>query len=392
MAAGKSTRMYPVTLTQPKPLIRIANKPILAHQLDQLVGLVKEVILIVGYQSKMIQEMFGYSYRGIAIGYVEQREQLGTGHAAMQARPYIRDRFILMNGDDLYARKDIEACLQSQYALLAQEVEDPRKFGVLTVENGLVRDLIEKPEEPASNLTSVGLYVTDTRIFKILDTIPKSPRGEYEVTDAMKRLAQAVEMRCQVVSGYWIPVGYPWHVLNANDFLLEHDVEESGRSKGIEDGVVVQGHVWLDEQSLIRKGTYIQGNVRIGKHCMIGPNCHITGNTSIGDGCQIEAGTVIVNSVIDRYGRLAPFCHISHSVLGESVTLGTGTVTMSEPIKTPTVTSMIKGQSIASDRKQFGVTIGSRSVLQPHVVTFPGIKVAPETVIPAGKIVKKDLM
>ena len=84
MAAGQSTRMYPITLTQPKPLVRIANKPILAHQLDQLAGLVNEVIVVVGYKSKMIQEAFGYSYHNIALGNFMQ-EFGGGGHPAAAA-------------------------------------------------------------------------------------------------------------------------------------------------------------------------------------------------------------------------------------------------------------------------------------------------------------------
>jgi bifunctional UDP-N-acetylglucosamine pyrophosphorylase/glucosamine-1-phosphate N-acetyltransferase len=406
MAAGKSTRTYPLTLTKPKPLLRIANKTILAHQLDQFVGLIQEVIIIVGYKSKMIQEHFGYSYRSIALGYVEQQEQLGTGHAAMQARPYIRDRFLLMNGDDLYAREDIEACLRYPYGVLGKEVADPRKFGVLTVENGLVRDLIEKPEHPASNLTNVGMYALDKKIFGILDTIPKSPRGEYEVTDAIKRLAQIVDVHCHVMKGHWIPVGYPWHILNANDFLLGQYFEEiasdkitsgppskKGRIRGIiEEGVKIEGNIFLEEHSIIRQGSYIQGNVWIGKNCVIGPNCHITGNTSIGDNSHIGHGAAVKNSVIDRQCQIEPFCNILHSVLGENVSIGTGTVTMSAPIETKTVTSVIKEQVVASDREQFGVTVGSHVTIQPHVVTYPGVKIAPDTVVPPGTVVKEDLM
>ncbi len=95
-----------------------------------------------------------------------------------------------MNSDDLYARQDIEGCLTYPYSLLSMEVADPRQFGVLTVEDDLVKDLIEKPEHPASNLTSIGMYVFDRQIFEILDNIPRSPRGEYEVTDAVKQFAQ----------------------------------------------------------------------------------------------------------------------------------------------------------------------------------------------------------
>ncbi len=391
MAAGQSTRMYPITLTQPKPLVHIANKPILAHQLDQLEGLVNEVILVVGYKSKMLQEAFGYSYRNIAIGYVEQEEQLGTGHAAMQAGPYIKDRFLLMNGDDLYARQDIEACLQHEYTITAQEVPDVRPFSEVVLQNGLVHDIVEKPQNPAGNLASIGLFALDKKIFDILNTIPKSPRGEYELPDAIIKLMQIVDMHCHVVAGYWIPVGYPWHILNANDFLLEQYFGEISAGSTIASGVTVDGRLRLDKHSVIQPGTSIRGNVIIGRHCAIGPNCIITGNTAIGDHTVLGAGAIIENSVIDRHSRIDPYVILSHSIVGDHVTIGNGTVTMSDPLKTPTVTSIIKGRTVASDRQKFGVTIASQVVLQPHVTTFPGVKIGPGKTIAAGRILKKDI-
>lgn len=390
MAAGKSTRTYPLTLTKPKPLLRIANKPILAHQLDLFVGLIDEAILIVGYKHEMIRAEFGESYRGIALRYVEQREQLGTGHAAMQVEPYIRDRFVLMNGDDLYAKEDLDALLPHRYALLAQEVENPRLFGVLTVENGFVKDLIEKPEHPASNLTSVGMYVVDRAIFEALKQIPKSPRGEYEVTDAIKRLAQTAEMHYHVSPGLWMPIGFPWSVLTANDFLLQrnppHDVLGT-----IESHVKIDGYVSLGTGSVIRSGTHIQGNLCVGNHTVIGPNCDIRGNTSIGDHCMIAGSNSLINSVIDAHVHLAPFCQLSHTVVGDHAIVYSGLVTMSAPMETPTVMSVVKGESVDTGRAQFGAVFASRVMAQPHVVTFPGVKVAPDTVIAAGIVVKEDL-
>ena len=391
MAAGKSTRTYPLTLTKPKPLLHIANKAILAHQLDQFVGLIQEAIIIVGYKSEMIREFFGDSYRGIALGYVEQSEQLGTGHAAMQVRPYIRDRFLVMNGDDLYARKDIEGCLQYQYSLLGLEMPDPRLFGVLTVENGLVKNLIEKPEYPSSNLTNIGMYVFDMNIFPILDRIPKSPRGEYEITDAVRQLAQISNLHCHVSTEYWIPVGFPWSLLNANDFLLETNFDENIEGI-IEPGVRIEGKVSLGKNSIIRQGTCIQGNLCIGKDCTIGANCHISGNTSIGDRCYVANATTIRNSVIDQRVRIEPFCNISYSVIAADVLLHSGTVTMSAPIGTQTVTSVVKGESVDSKREQFGAVLASHVEFQPHVVTYPGVKIAPETTVPAGTVVKEDIL
>jgi NDP-sugar pyrophosphorylase family protein len=96
LAAGKSTRTYPLTLTKPKPLLPVANKPIMAHNLDQLIGMVDEAIIIVGYKQEMIRDYFGDTYRGIKLRFVEQSEQLGSGHAISLAEPYIKDVFVMM--------------------------------------------------------------------------------------------------------------------------------------------------------------------------------------------------------------------------------------------------------------------------------------------------------
>ena len=389
MAAGKSTRTYPLTLTKPKPLLAIANQPILAHQLDQLVGLIQEAILIVGYKSEQIRAHFGASYRGIALSYVEQREQFGTGHAAMQVIPLIKDRFLLMNGDDLYAREDIVGCLQYPYSLLSMEVPDPRQFGVLTVRDGLVKDLIEKPAQPESNLTSVGMYVFDRRIFSILENIPKSPRGEYEITDAVKQLAQVADVRYHVSTGYWIPVGFPWSLLTANDFLLERGFTATVAGQ-IEPGVRVEGRVALGENSIIRSGTVIQGNLHVGKNCVIEANCHFRGNTAIGDACAVGSATVITNSVIADQVQIAPFCHIAYSVIGSASLISNGVVTMSAPPTGATVTSLVKGQRFDTGRAQLGAMLADQTVLHAHVVTAPGVKLWPATTIPAGTFVQED--
>src|SRR5689334_13827910 len=103
-AAGKSTRTYPLTVTRPKPLLPVANRPILAHQLDALAGLVDTAVVVVGYRAAMIRERFGAAYHGMKIKYIEQTEQLGTGHALQQCGSALTQPFIALNGDDLYDR------------------------------------------------------------------------------------------------------------------------------------------------------------------------------------------------------------------------------------------------------------------------------------------------
>ena len=106
LVAGKSTRTHPLTLSKPKPLLKIANTTLLEYNLNQLDGLVEEVILVVGYKKEMIKDMFGDSFKKVKITYVEQIEQNGTGGALLSVKNHLKGKFLVMNGDDLFSKKD----------------------------------------------------------------------------------------------------------------------------------------------------------------------------------------------------------------------------------------------------------------------------------------------
>src|SRR3989338_8245127 len=131
LAAGKSTRTYPLTITRPKPLLKVANKTLLEHNLDSLNDLVSEVIIIVGYKKKMIMDYIGQKYKNLNIRYVEQKEQLGTANAISVVQPYIKNKFLLLMGDDIYSRKDIGKCSKYGCSILTVKVKNPENFGVI---------------------------------------------------------------------------------------------------------------------------------------------------------------------------------------------------------------------------------------------------------------------
>ena len=259
LAAGKSTRTYPLTLTTPKPLLAVGTKTLLEYNLDQLNGLVKEIIIVVGYKKDMIKKKFKNRYKKLKITYVEQKEQLGTGNALEVANKKIRGRFILLMGDDLYPKKDIKKCLRYKYAVLAQRVSEPERFGVFIVRNKLVKDLIEKPQLFISNLANAALYVLDKKIFDEIGKLRQSKRGEYELTDAVRGLAKKEKVYC-VIANRWVSVAYPWDLFNAKKLFK------------------------------------IKGNA-------IGKNCKIMGKAKdsiIMDNAVIEKGSIIKDSIIGR--------------------------------------------------------------------------------------------
>jgi len=325
LAAGKGTRIYPFSLEKPKPLIEVANKPVLEHNLDQMLGLIDEVIIVVGYKKDMIMEKIGDHYHNIKIKYVVQEETLGTGHAVAIVEPEIKGKFLVINGDDLFSRKDMENLLKFDNCILLKEQENVSAFGVAAVKDGKVVNLIEKPpkgQEP-SNLVNVGMYCFTPEIFQILRTLPKSERGEYEITDVVKVLASQDKMFYQELKGFWIPVGYPWHILEATETLLEEEEGSSIKGK-IEEGVTIDGSVDIGKGSIVKSGTILKGNIVIGENCTIGENCMLTGYTAIGSGCEIGSGTGLENVIIGPGAKIGKKCTVKDSVLGENVELSPG--------------------------------------------------------------------
>ncbi len=323
LAAGKSTRTYPLTLTRPKPLLPLANKPLLAHTLERLKGIITEAILIVGYKKEMIRKYFGKGYNGIKIRYVWQKEQLGTGHALLLANPFIKGRFIAMAGDDLYGRKDILACMKHKNAILIAKHSHPQNFGVVRERGGKLIDIIEKPKEFISSQINTSFYVLEPKIFGILSKLKKSARGEYELTDALGQLARDAEVRC-VRAKRHIAIGYPWDVLKA-DASLRNGKSAVGKGCAIDgtvinssigDGCIIKGTV---KNSIVMGNTFITTNSVI-ENSIIGSHVHFDGIiTSKKKATSIvrnkpqsagEFGAAVGDNVIAKKAAIASGCKI----------------------------------------------------------------------------------
>ena len=391
LVAGKSTRTYPLTLTRPKPLLPIAGKPAIEHLLEHLEGLVDEVILIVGYRKEMIQQKLGNQWKNIKITYAEQKEQKGTGHAVLVAEPYIKDRFIAMNGDDNYDRIDIEQLIKYKHAALVRYEEDPSRFGVYHVdEKNRVLNLIEKPKEFVGNLTNVGCYIFDRSIFDIIRNTPLSERGEIEITSAILSLAKQFDFYVHKIKGFWLGIGFPWDLLNSQAFFMSQ--WEQGKIKGIiEENVQIKGVLSIGENTIIKAGTYIEGPVSIGENCTIGPNSFIRGCTSIGNNCRIGHNVEIKNSIIMDQTNICHLSYVGDSVVGEGVNLGAGCITANLRHDGKSVLSRVKGELQDTKLKKLGAIIADGVKTGVNTTIYPGRKIWPGKQTQIGQIVKYDI-
>ena len=218
LAAGEGRRMRPLTLKRPKPLIAVAGRPILEHIIDALPKEVDEIILVVGYKADMIQRHFGASYKGRRIAYVHQWMPAGTAHALSMAAPFLNEgRFVFVCGDDVHGANAFVEALSHPLALLAATHEEPGKFGVIEMNaDGTLASIIEKPENPPTNLISTGAMVLDTRIFQY--EAARHESGEYYMTHPLGLFAREHPITV-VRQDFWVPVGYLEDIMVAEEKL-----------------------------------------------------------------------------------------------------------------------------------------------------------------------------
>ncbi len=220
LAAGKGTRLRPLTDTIPKPLVKVAGKTLLDHIVEVLPSAIDELIIVTGYLEDKIKEHCGTEFHGKKVTYVHQAEQRGTAHALWLCKDLLRGRFLFMFADDLHGVTDIARVTSYTRAMLTLTTDTPEKFGIVVRHpDGTLAEMIEKPEHPPSNLASTGVMVLDEHIFKY-DPYAVETKGEYYLTDVLREYAKEYPIAV-VEQSLWIPIGYPEDIEKAERILAE---------------------------------------------------------------------------------------------------------------------------------------------------------------------------
>ncbi|MGH2574199.1 MAG: glucose-1-phosphate thymidylyltransferase [Ignavibacteria bacterium] len=307
-SGGHGTRLRPITHTQNKHLIPIANKPILEYSIDYVrESGITDVGILVNSNDEEVRNYFGSGKKyGINITYIPQEAPLGLAHVVKIAQNFIGDdKFIFYLGDNMViggVKHFIDEFLKSGcncYLTLAK-VKDPERFGVPELKNGRIVSIEEKPKNPKSSFAVSGIYLYDSTIFEAVNNIKPSARGELEISDAHQYLIEKnYKIGYTEITGWWKDTGKPIDLLEANRLVLDNIKTEI---KGeVNDGSAIAGHVIIDKGAVI-KNSNIRGPAIIGKNCYI-ENSYIGPYTSIND------NTKIINSEVE-YSIVLKDCHI----------------------------------------------------------------------------------
>lgn len=222
LAAGQGTRLRPLTDSTPKPMLLVAGRPILEHTLAALPSEITRVIFVVGYRKEQIMAHFGARWNGRAITYVEQTDLNGTGGAVHACREHLSGRFLVMNGDDLYAAEDVARVAQHDFALLGMSTEDAGRFGVIVKDDeGRIVGIAEgfQTSEKRPGIINIGVYAMDDRFFDY-PLVPIGSKGEFGLPQTLATMTEDISLTI-VPATFWHPIGYPEDIATAERGLAE---------------------------------------------------------------------------------------------------------------------------------------------------------------------------
>lgn len=294
LAGGKGTRLRPLTYTRPKPMVPVANRPLIRHVIEDLAsaGITDIGVVLGNHGRKAIKSYLGDgSEFGVDITYIVQGNPLGIAHAVACAEKFVeKEPFIVYLSDNLL-RDGIDRFVHgfaesaASAGILLHEVEDPTSFGVVDFDDsGKVHGLEEKPDEPPSSKALVGVYAFTSEVFEVIPELSLSGRGELEITEVLERMLHSeVGFFHQTAAGWWKDTGRPRDLIRAN-----HQVLDRYSSRPPTDSMVQ-----------VAESASVSDSTDIRPPAIIGPDCRIRGGT-IGPYVSVGEGTTIVGSHISE--------------------------------------------------------------------------------------------
>ena len=273
-------------------------------------GITDIAIIIGGTGSSKVEEYYGVGEKfGVKFTYIYQDSPLGIAHAISLCQQFIgKEKFTVFLGDNILEKSILQYKIEfeksnASASILLCEVDNPTRFGIADVKDGIITKIMEKPKNPPTNLAVTGIYFLTPIIFDIISRLKPSARNELEITDALQMLMEeGNEITYNTVTDYWKDTGTSDDIIHANKFILEHSDPYFYGKK--EEEVILSNNIMVGKNSIIKNGAKIIGPVIIGKNCIIHQDTTIGPNASIGDNsiirkCNIEDSIIMSNCNID---------------------------------------------------------------------------------------------
>jgi glucose-1-phosphate thymidylyltransferase len=324
LSGGTGSRLRPITQTGAKQLLPVANKPILFYGIESLRDAgIREIGIVVGETGEAIKAAAGTGERwGVKISYIQQGSPLGLAHAVKISENFLGvEPFVMYLGDNVI-KTGLSSFLsefdqdRSNSHILLSAVKNPQDYGVAVLKDGRVTELQEKPANPKSPLAIVGVYIFDRTIFKAVNAIKPSPRGELEITDAIQWLIQnGYLVKAHIINSWWKDTGTVESILEANRMFLE-DIETQIEGF-VDNSSKVYGRIRIGKNTKVIN-SHLRGPLVIGSDCTV--VCSYIGPfTSISDEVTVKESEIEHSVVLDKSSILSIGGRIEDSLIGKNV-------------------------------------------------------------------------
>lgn len=366
LAAGEGERLSPLTEHRPKPMLPVANRPLLDHVVLSLANAgIETIVLVVGHHKESIQNYFGDgSQWDVDIEYVVQKPRRGTGDALLQAEARVSEEFIVINGDRIVDSSLIGELLSKrdatgQACLAVTHVEKPSNYGVVSLEDDQVTEIVEKPPkyDIPSRLANTGVYAFGPEVFAAIRQTER--RGELGITDVLSEHLEEHPVSAVRYDGLWMDLTEPWDLLSVNAGMLDHT------------GSLVSERATVHEQATVSGSNAVASDVQIAAGGRLLRDC------ALGEGVRIGANTVLSNVVVLSDARIGHSCTLQDCIVGEGATIGSD-VTIGGGN-----TDVTLGDTVYRDVR-FGGLIGDSVTLGDGVTVDPGTIVGNRTTVQNG--------
>lgn len=314
LAAGEGTRLRPLTAVRPKPMLPVANRPLLEHVVEAVAEAgIDEIVLVVGYKRERIQSYFGDGDDwGVDIEYALQEKQLGTGHAVLQAETHVDGPFLALNGDRIIEPDDVEHLIESgdERAESAPIVSvtrssTPSNYGVVELDGRRVTSIVEKPPAhlAGTDLINAGVYRFEPSIFEAIRATETD--GELALTATLRRLATEETVRAVRFDGRWLDVTHLWDLVSVNARLLDRSAAGTDPGALVADQASLATSVVLGADARVRPNATVLSGCALGENVEVGPSAVLDGVVVMPD-ATIGAGSVLRDCVVGQGASVGP--------------------------------------------------------------------------------------
>jgi len=378
LAAGEGRRLEPLTNRRPKPMVPVANRPLLEHVLEAVVAAgINHVVFVVGYRQERIRNHFGDGGEwDVNIEYAAQSTQLGTGHAVLQAESAVDGPFVVLNGDrvvdpSIVAEVCDRAASGETPTMAVTRVDQPQAYGVVTLEGDQVVTIDEKPEAPVeTGRINAGVYGFSPAVFEAIRETTTA--GELTLTATLNDLAtSATGVHAVSYDDRWLDVSNLWDLLAVNAALIGVDGSNAGTADGESASETTSGR---PDSVSVADDVVLADTVRVG------PNVTLGGATAVGRNATVEAGAVVENAVVFPDAVIGAGAVVRDAVIAGNARVGPNATIAGEPA------TVVVGDTVHHDVALSGV-VGDNATIGAGATLTDGAVIGDDVAAEAGVVV-----